>query len=583
MVLVVVVLLSLGAYTFSEMMIVEAESTNLYGRTVAARAFADSGVELVAAYLHDKTDRNPETFYHNPAWFQGVLMRQGFGAKGTGRFSVVAPVEIDPMSQMVRFGLIDESAKLNLNAFSKLGLNEDDSRLVLMALPEMTEEIADAILDWIDQDDNVRAFGAESDFYLSLTPAYEAKNGPIDSIDELLLVSGVTPWLLFGEDANRNGLLDPNENDGDLHPPFDNADGVLQRGWSAYLTVHSRETNLQADGTARINVNGNALSDLYDKLAEGFDETTAKFVVAFRMNGPVQQPGSTSGQSGGGSGSPGSGGNSGGNSGNQGSSGGNSGGASSSAGRPTSGGSSSGGGSSGGGGSTSSAGAQNAAMQQAASALGSAAAAASGGTVTRAGMDLTKGGSKKLKSLYEMVGVKVRVTYADGKPAETIDSPWKDDPSEMPTYLPVLMDKLTLRDDKFIEGRVNVNEARYEVLLGVPQMTEELAKSIVDAQSAGMGGSLAGQVSDRATTGWLYTSGIVPDVATLAKYDPYITARGDVFRMQVIGYFDGGGPTSRLEAVIDATQNPPQVVFLRDLSDLGRGYSPFLLTGGRSR
>ena len=76
----------------------------------------------------------------------------------------------------------------------------------------MTDEIAAAIIDWIDQDDNTES-GAETDYYATLDPPYAAKNGPFDTIEELLLVKGVTPEILYGEDANRNGVLDPNEND----------------------------------------------------------------------------------------------------------------------------------------------------------------------------------------------------------------------------------------------------------------------------------------------------------------------------------------------------------------------------------
>jgi len=77
-----------------------------------------------------------------------------------------------------------------------------------MGLPDMTEEIADSILDFVDSDDDRRENGVESNFYSGLNPAYSAKNGPLDSLDELLLVNGVTPELLFGLDTNRNGILD---------------------------------------------------------------------------------------------------------------------------------------------------------------------------------------------------------------------------------------------------------------------------------------------------------------------------------------------------------------------------------------
>ena len=42
---------------------------------------------------------------------------------------------------------------------------------------------------------------------------------------------------LYGEDANLNGILDPNENDGPLNPPNDNQDGILDPGLFEYVTV----------------------------------------------------------------------------------------------------------------------------------------------------------------------------------------------------------------------------------------------------------------------------------------------------------------------------------------------------------
>ena len=63
------------------------------------------------------------------------------------------------------------------------------------------------------------------------------------------------------------------------------------------------------------------------------------------------------------------------------------------------------------------------------------------------------------------------------------------------------------------------------------------------------------------------------DKAGMISLDPYITAHGDVYRVQVLGFFDGGGPVARLEAIIDSTQLPTRVISQRDLNELGRGYS----------
>ena len=64
------------------------------------------------------------------------------------------------------------------------------------------------------------------------------------------------------------------------------------------------------------------------------------------------------------------------------------------------------------------------------------------------------------------------------------------------------------------------------------------------------------------------------DLERMRALDRYITVRGDVYRAQILGYYDAGGPMTRIEAVIDASQLPPRVLSVRDLTELGRGFSP---------
>jgi hypothetical protein len=59
---------------------------------------------------------------------------------------------------------------------------------------------------------------------------------------------------LYGEDANLNGVMDPNENDGDTLPPTDNRDGQLDPGLYEYLTAYSREPGTATNGVARYNI-----------------------------------------------------------------------------------------------------------------------------------------------------------------------------------------------------------------------------------------------------------------------------------------------------------------------------------------
>jgi general secretion pathway protein K len=64
------------------------------------------------------------------------------------------------------------------------------------------EELRDAIKDWIDADDEVTGGGAEGSYYAGLGRPYTAKNAPIDCIEELMMVKGVTRELFYGTGEN---------------------------------------------------------------------------------------------------------------------------------------------------------------------------------------------------------------------------------------------------------------------------------------------------------------------------------------------------------------------------------------------
>jgi len=165
-------------------------------------------------------------------------------AVGGGYFWIVNP-GLDDDTQ-VNYGIRDEASRLNLNAASMDAL---------MNLPGMTSELAAAIVDWRDSDSEISSGGAENEHYLLLANPHTCKNSPFETVEEMLWVKGATWELLFGEDANRNGVLDANENDGPDTDPTDNRDGALDRGFFDYLTVFSVEPNTSLSGEARVNVN----------------------------------------------------------------------------------------------------------------------------------------------------------------------------------------------------------------------------------------------------------------------------------------------------------------------------------------
>ena len=88
----------------------------------------------------------------------------------------------------------DESGKLNVN--SAWGDNgkpvppfSDIARRLVKNLGFSTD-LLDALADWRDTDDEPHPAGAETPYYSTLKPPYEAKNGKLSTIGELRLVKG---------------------------------------------------------------------------------------------------------------------------------------------------------------------------------------------------------------------------------------------------------------------------------------------------------------------------------------------------------------------------------------------------------
>ncbi|MDX1946337.1 MAG: type II secretion system protein GspK [Pirellulaceae bacterium] len=279
-------------------MLAHHEAAQLAGRQVQARALVDTGVQAVRVFLAQPAPTRQEAggIFNNEERFRGVLVIDDPEPENRGSFTVIAAnLDSDGNLGGVRFGLEDESSRLNLNTLLACEAQaEGTGRQLLMALPGMTEDVADAILDWLDGDDEPREFGAEIDFYSGLSPAYAPKNGPLETVEELLLVRGVTPALLFGADVNRNGQLDTNETTEE--GSGGSTDPASFRGWSAYLTLYSLEWNVNPDGKPRIFLNNMDLNKLHTELSAVFPPEWVNFIIAYRQSGPANV--SNAGQSG---------------------------------------------------------------------------------------------------------------------------------------------------------------------------------------------------------------------------------------------------------------------------------------------
>ena len=199
---ITIVLLIVAAYNYSGTMLVEYEAVVMGTRDVKARTAAESGVEVVATRILERDSDPSIDFYDNPDMFSSQLVEDSANERGKTLFTIIAYDETNETTGGHRFGLANESAKFNVNILLTLWELEEalpeEERLGLAYLateniPNMTEDIIDAVLDWLDTDDDRRTGGAESADYEALAVPYECKNGPMDSIDELLKVQGVLP------------------------------------------------------------------------------------------------------------------------------------------------------------------------------------------------------------------------------------------------------------------------------------------------------------------------------------------------------------------------------------------------------
>lgn len=153
----------------------------------------------------------------------------------------------------------DEAAKIPINKLitgdkeKKVDLVVREQIERLFELLELDPELIDPIIDWLDPDNNPQPFGAEDAYYQSLPSPYPCKNGPLDAIEELLLVKGMTKEILYGTEEKK-GLIH-------------------------FLTLYS-------DGKVNINT---ASVEVLQSLSDKIDNVTAQAIVDYRQKNPFQE------------------------------------------------------------------------------------------------------------------------------------------------------------------------------------------------------------------------------------------------------------------------------------------------------
>ncbi|MFM7057923.1 MAG: hypothetical protein ACKO2P_13465 [Planctomycetota bacterium] len=498
LVLVAVMLLSFAVYAFSSLMATSVAAGRTGAMHLQRRQLAESAMELAVRQVQSgdlQPGREP-LLLELPDGTQAVL--------------AVLPQWPADRSRPV-FGLQNESAKLNLNTLPTQPSRRQQALRRLTSIPGLSDALASAIMDWLDPDDEPSENGVEVSWYLAQSPPRLPANGPFRELRELLQVRGMTPELLYGEDRNANGLLDPEEDDGPHSEPPDNSDGVLQGGLSDYLTTVSAESSGSRDGTVQIWLNNPDLTRLYDQIQAKYGSEAALFLTAGRAVGITWLDDV----------------------------------------RPDE-------------------GADQEIrrlerLEQARERLNAQLGLNpitgldnSPAASSRGGMRLDRKAVFQFRSLLDVFGGQVRATIS-GKD-QLIESPWTADAATIERLLPEFEQVFTVTNDAVIDGRINVNLASEPVLASLPGLSSAQARAIHQLQPKYDGSEQPGF----ATIAWLLSRGVL-SAGELRAIAPLITTRGSVVSGLAVGQLQKTPAAAAFQFLCDCTGRRPRILWIRDL------------------
>jgi len=199
-VLWVVGILSILVGSFAFDAHIEARITSYYRKRTKAEYLARSGIEIAEMLMAKSTEVKKTTVTteadKDDRWYQSAkLLSEGLAITGGGLVEKLG-------EGTITLDIVPEPALRNINNLGKTDQEREENLeriLDVAGVPEtMYPQLIESFLDWTDADDVQRADGAEDDYYESLDSPYKAKNGPLDTTGELLLVKGFTKAILYG-------------------------------------------------------------------------------------------------------------------------------------------------------------------------------------------------------------------------------------------------------------------------------------------------------------------------------------------------------------------------------------------------
>lgn len=190
MVIWVLAILMVIVFSFSFMARTETLSTLSFKNSVEKKFLAEAGIERAIM----------EIYYRSLYKDQTIILEGTEVWKTDG-----TPYKNQLGEGYYTISIVNESGKIDINKASDLLLRNFFVNYGLTA--DQADSLVDCIMDWKDRDDLYRLNGAESDYYMSLPKPYRAKDAPFDTLEELILVKGMTYDILYGN-QEKKGIID---------------------------------------------------------------------------------------------------------------------------------------------------------------------------------------------------------------------------------------------------------------------------------------------------------------------------------------------------------------------------------------
>jgi hypothetical protein len=156
-------------------------------------------------------------------------------------------------------------------------------------------------------------------------------------------------------------------------------------------------------------------------------------------------------------------------------------------------------------------------------------------------------------------------------PPQTVLSPWQDNQAGYRELLK-LYDVASTVNQGRVAGRVNINAASRPVLLSIPYLPPNAVDQIIARRELEPHFAL----SEQRHAVWLLTTGVL-QLFQMRQVERFITARGEAFSGQSIGFFEGDPTPVRGEFILDRSVGAPRLRLWRDMTAWGPGFSPQLL------